>query len=188
MELLGVIVILAFVFGLCFLLDKGFTKVFRSQAQHFSGLSVRLSKRYGSVGLLIFCLGVASCFTGSTLMLVCGMVLILVGAGLVTYYMTFGVFYDEKGFVVTTFGKKSRTYRYSQIRAQQLYLTQGGATVIELYFDDKTSVQLQSTMTGTYEFMDRAFESWLQQTGRTKEQCDFYDPDQSCWFPKAEGN
>ena len=27
---------------------------------------------------------------------------------------------------------------------------------------------------------------WLAQTGKRKEDCDFYDPDNSCWFPPAE--
>ena len=64
MKLAAVIIVAAAVFGLCYLADKGFVKVFRSQAQHKSGLSVRLSKRYGSIGLLVAVLGVAALIVG----------------------------------------------------------------------------------------------------------------------------
>ena len=33
-----VLLIAALVFGVCYLVDKGFAKLFRSQAQHMSGL------------------------------------------------------------------------------------------------------------------------------------------------------
>ena len=49
-----------------------------------------------------------------------------VGIGLTVYYMTFGVFYDEDTFLYSTFGKKSVTYRYGQIREQRLYVITGG--------------------------------------------------------------
>ena len=28
---------------------------------------------------------------------------------------------------------------------------------------------------------------WLEQTGRRQEDCGFYDPANSCWFPPVEG-
>ena len=58
MEYVAVIIVAALVFGVCFLVDKGFTKLFRNQQQHQSGTAVRLNKRYGSIGLLIAVLGV----------------------------------------------------------------------------------------------------------------------------------
>lgn len=182
------IILAGLVFGICFLVDKGFVKVFRNQQQHRSGLSVRLNKRYGTAGIIVFVLGVAALFAGlsdSTLMLVCAPLLIIVGIGLMVYYMTFGIYYDEDGFVLTTFGKKSKTYTYKDIQAQQLYNSYGNI-VIELYMHDKRSVQLQAGMVGVYPFLDYAFNAWLQQTGRKKEDCDFYNPEESCWFPKVE--
>ena len=41
MEFVAVLLIAAAVFGVCFLVDKAFAKLFRSQAQHMSGLCVR---------------------------------------------------------------------------------------------------------------------------------------------------
>lgn len=189
MEYVAVILIVAAVFGACFLADKGFTKLFRSQAQHRSGKAVRLNKRYGSIGLLLTVFGTAVLFAGlngQKLLLLCGVILIPVGIGLVVYYMTFGVFYDDDGFVLTTFGKRSTTYGYRDIRGQKLYLSAGNVILIELYLQDGRTFQLQSVMDGTYDFMDKAFAAWLRQTGRRQEDCSFYDPQNSCWFPPVE--
>ena len=186
MQILSIVIIAAAVFGICFGIDKLFTKTFRNKQQHKSGLSVRCSKRYGSIGLLVGILGIAAIFTGGTLMLVCGILLILGSATLVTYYLTFGIFYDEDAFVYTRFGKKSVTYRYGDIRAQQLY-NSAGNIVIELHMADGKTVQVQSAMEGVYPFLDKAFSLWLRQTGRTQEECAFYDPQNSCWFPPVEG-
>ena len=38
------VIVIALVFLICFLLDKGFTKLFRSKPQHRSGLSVQIGK------------------------------------------------------------------------------------------------------------------------------------------------
>lgn len=190
MEYIAVIILAALVFCACYLVDKGFVKLFRNQSQHRSGKAVRLSHRYGSAGLILFVFGVAVLFAGigkNWLLLVCGVLLMLVGVALTVYYMTFGVFYDEDGFVLTTFGKKSTLYPYRAIQAQQLYVTTGQQVILELYMEDGRSVQLQSAMPGVYDFMDKAFAKWLEQTGRKQEDCDFYNPKNSCWFPPVEG-
>lgn len=186
---IAVAIVAALVFLICFLIDKGFTKLFRSQSQHHSGTAVRLNKRYGSIGLILAVLGVAVVFAGlpgNWLFLGSGILILLLGVGLVTYYMTFGIFYDKESFVLTTFGKRSVTYRYGDIRGQQLYITTGNQTVIEIIMNDGRAFHLQSTMTGVYEFMEEAFAAWLMQTGRTLNECDFYEPKNSCWFPKVE--
>ena len=188
MEIIAVLVIVAVVFGLCYLVDKGFTKIFRNQQQHKSGTAIRLSRRYGSIGLILAVFGLSVLFAGLTqgwLLLAGGGIILTVGIALIVYYMTFGVFYDDEGFVLTTFGKKSKTYRYADISAQQLYNSYGNI-IIELYMQDGRSVQLQSTMHGVYAFMDKAFAAWLKQTGTDQSDCDFYDPDNCCWFPKTE--
>ena len=188
MEYIAVAIVAALVFGVCFLVDKGFTKVFRSQAQHMSGRAVRLSKRYGSIGLIVAVIGVAAIFTGlgsGLALIIGGALMTLMGIGLVVYYMSYAVFYDADGFIFTTIGKKSKTYSYGDIRQQQLYNNQGHL-LIELHMADGDTVQLQSTMEGCFAFMDHAFEGWLRQTGADKESCDFYDPANSCWFPPVE--
>lgn len=189
MDLLAIVVVAAVTFGVCYLLDKGFTKVFRGTRQHQTGLSVRLSKRYGSGGLLLAVLGLAAVLTGlqnSTVLLVGGIFVALLGAGFIVYYMTFGVYYDEESFVLTTFGRKSETYAFRDIRAQQLYTVTGGSTIIELHLQDGRAVSLQSNMTGVYPFLDAAFAGWCRQTGKRAEDCSFYDPENSRWFPAVE--
>ena len=191
MEIVAVIIVAAAVFGLCFLADKGFVKLFRSQAQHRSGLAIRLNKRYGSGGLILTVLGIAAVFWGINhkegwVLPAGGGILIVTGICLVVYYMTFGVFYNEDGFIMTTFGKPSVTYGYRDITAQQLYNNQGH-TLIELHLSDGNVLQLQSTMVGVYPFLDYAFEAWCRQTGRRKDDCSFYSPENSCWFPPVEG-
>ena len=188
MEFALIVIVAAAVFGLCFLVDKIFTKLFRGKQQHHSGLAVRLSKRYGSIGLIMAVVGLAAVFTGISdgiVLTVCGGILIAAGIGMVIYYMTFGVFYDDEAFVYTSFGKKSITSRYGDIQCQQLYNSYGNI-VIELRMTDGRTVQLQSAMDGVYPFMDKAFTMWLRQTGRRQEDCSFYDPQNSCWFPPVE--
>lgn len=189
MELILMIVIAALTFGVCFLVDKGFHKVFRGKVQHLSGLSVRLNKRYATIGIILAILGLAAIFAGlgkSALLLIGGPIVMLMGVALIVYYMTFGVFYDTEGFVLTTFGKRSTTYQYNQIAGQLLYNASGNV-LIELHMKDGRSVNLQATMTGAYAFLDYAFEQWCRQTGKNPEECEFHDPDNSLWFPLMEG-
>ncbi len=188
MNIITVVIIAAVVFGICFLADKGFTKLFRSQAQHASGLAVRLNKRYGSIGLLLAVLGLAAVFAGlpgDWVLIVGGCVVVLMGAALVLYYMNYGVFYNEDSFLFMRFGKPNVTYYYKDITAQQLYNNQGHL-LIELHMKDGKTIQLQSTMNGCFDFLDHAFYAWLRQTCRTKEDCAFYDPQNSCWFPPVK--
>lgn len=189
-EYIAVIIVAAAVFGFCFLVDFIFKKIFRSQSQHRSGTAVRLNKRYGSIGLILIVFGLAALFMAMQegWLFICGSILVMsVGVGLVVYYMTFGIFYDDESFVLTTIGKKSATYRYADIQGQQLYVTTGGGVVVEIYLSDGRTFQIQSAMAGGYAFLDKAFYAWLRQTGRTQEECDFYDPANSCWFPNMEG-
>lgn len=188
MEIIGILLIAAAVFGVCFLVDKGFTKLFRSQSQHKSGNSLRLNKRYGSIGLIVVVLGTAAIFTGLSTgwsMIVLGSILAVLGIALVVYYMSFGIFYDVDSFIYMTLFGGSKTYAYGDIQTQQLF-NNGGTIMVELYMKDSTTVQVQFSMDGAYTFMDVAFAGWLQQTGRQQEQCAFYDPQNSCWFPPNE--
>lgn len=189
MGFVAIILIAAVTFGICFLFDKGFTKIFRGQVQHMSGLSVRLNKKYATFGIVLAALGVAAIFAGingQTALLFGGIIVVLIGIALIIYYVTFGVFYDEDGFVLTTFGKRSTTYAYSDIQGQLLY-TSYGTILIELHMKDGRAVGLQSGMVGVYPFLDAAFQAWCRQTGRIAEECDFHDPDNSLWFPTVEG-
>lgn len=186
-EILSVLLIAGAVFGVCFLADKGFQKLFRSQVQHKSGLSVRPNKKYGAFGLILFVVGLGALFSGiaeDVVLAVGGGVVILLGIGLVIYYMSTGLFYDEESFLYTSFGRKSVTYHYRDIQAQQLYNAQGNI-VVELYMTDGRSVSVHANMNGAYDFLDKAFFGWCTQRGIAAEDCPFHDPANSCWFPKV---
>ena len=188
MEIIIVLLIAALVFGICFLLDKGFQKVFRSKPEHSEGKAVRHKGRTAAFGLIVATVGAAALLTAKTggwLYGAGGALLILVGALLVAQYMTFGVFYGEESFLYTTFGKRSLRYTYGDIRAQQLYNNRGHI-VIELHMQDGSAIMLQSGMDGVYPFMDHAYAAWLRQTDRDPESCSFHHPENSCWFPPLE--
>ena len=184
-----ILLIAAAVFGLCFAVDKAFAKLFRSKAQHRSGMAVRANKRYGLFGVILPVLGIMAVCVGISdgpVLLWGGIVVLLMGAALAVYYLSFGVFYDGETFLLSRFGKKEVTYRFSDIKGQKLYMVQGGNVIIELHMADGGTVSLQSTMDGVYPFLDTAFAAWCLQTGRDPQSCDFHDPSQSLWFPTVE--
>lgn len=189
MTFILILLIAAAVFGLCFAVDKAFAKLFRSKAQHRSGLAVRANKRYGLFGVILSVLGVMAICVGisdGSVLLWGGIIVLLMGICLAVYYLSFGVFYDGETFLLSRFGKKDITYRFDQIQGQKLYLVQGGNVIIELHMTDGNTVSLQSTMDGVYPFLDTAFAAWCMQTGRDPQSCDFHDPSQSLWFPTVE--
>lgn len=184
-----ILLIAAAVFGLCFAVDKAFTKLFRSKAQHRNGMAVRANKRYGLFGVILSVLGVMAICVGiadGSALLWGGVIVLLMGICLAVYYLSFGLFYDGETFLLSRFGKKEVTYRFDQIKGQKLYLVQGGNIIIELHMTDGNTVSLQSTMDGVYPFLDTAFAAWCLQTGRDPQSCDFHDPSQSLWFPMVE--
>lgn len=191
MEYVLIAIVIAAVLGLCFLTDFLFKKIFRSQAQHMSGLAVRLHKRYATIGIVMVVLGVTALITAFTqaeihwLLFGGGILIAVIGIVLVVYYLATGIFYDSDSFLYTTLGKKKKVYYYKDIRAQQLY-NNAGQLLIELHMHDGTSVQVQGTMPGATAFLDHAYEAWVQQTGRRKEDCAFHDTANSIWFPPVE--
>ena len=185
---MGILLVAAVVIGLCFLVDKGFTHLFRSKAQHRSGLSVRQNKRYGSMGLVLVVLGIAALVAsaGNRVMIVGGIILMVLGVCLIVYYLSFGIYYDDESFLVESFGKKGVTYRYRDIVHQQLYVVQGGSMIIELHMADGSAVQVVSTMPDYDQFLNHAFTRWCLEKGIDPESCAFHDVSVGCWFPKGE--
>lgn len=180
-----ILIIAVLVLGLCFLIDKLFGKLFRSRKEHKSGTAVRLNKHYATIGILLTVVGIAAVFAEGLALTIGGCVLVITGVCLVVHYLSFGIYYDKEGFLYTRFGKKATAYPYKDIRAQMLY-NNAGNILIELHMQDGKSIALPTTMQGVYQFMDTAFTGWLEQTGQAPEDCDHYDPDNSCWFPSAE--
>ena len=189
MQSIAILLVAAAVFGLCYLIDKTFTKKFRSKAQHMSGKAVRANKMYGIFGVVLSIIGILAVMVGigsSILLLLGGIVVLGMGIGLAVHYLGFGIFYDSETFLVSRPGKKSLSHRFDEIKEQKLYMIQGGNILVELHLTDGSAVSLQSTMDGTYPFLDAAFAAWCRQTGRDPEACAFHDPSKHWWFPHEE--
>ena len=189
MSTLFVLFLAAAIFGICFAVDKAFTKAFRSKAQHRSGMAVRANKLYGLAGLVLSILGILGFLTGlgaNILLLIGGLVVLALGIALIVYYLSFGIFYDGETMLVCAFGKKDREYFFREIQGQKLYLIQGGNIMVELHMSDGSAVSLQSSMEGIYTFLDTAFAAWCMQKGIDPQSCTFHDPSQSLWFPTVE--
>ena len=188
-QLFPILVIAAIIFGICYLVDKAFARLFRSKAQHRSGRAVRANKRYGIFGVILTVLGILAICVGVTdgpVLIWGGIFVLLMGICLAVYYLSFGIFYDGESLLYCRFGKKDLTYYYKDIVGQKLYLIQGGSIVVELHMADGSAVSVQSSFDGVYPFLDTAFAGWCLQTGRDPQSCDFHDPSQSRWFPTVE--
>lgn len=185
------LILAALVFGACFALDKGFTRLFRNRKEHKSGLAVKPGKRTATLGLFLALLGVAGVLGGissGTAMLVMSVIMLLLGAVLVAYYLSYGIYYDRETFLVCAFGKQKRTYRYADIREQKRYVVQGGSMMVELYLADGGTVTVQSNMDGAIPFLDYAFARWCEQTNMDPDSCAFHEPGQFRWFPEEEAD
>lgn len=188
-QFIPILIVAAVIFGICYLVDKTFAKLFRSKAQHRSGKAVRASKRYGVFGVILTVLGIMAVCIGITdgpVLIWGGIFVLLMGIFLTGYYLSFGLFYDGESILLSRFGKKDTVYYYKNIVGQKLYLIQGGNIVVELHMADGSSVSVQSAFDGVYPFLDTAFAGWCLQTGRNPQDCDFHDPSQSLWFPTVE--
>ncbi len=189
MQIVLILLIAAVIFGMCYLVDKGFTRLFRSKAQHRSGMAVRAARRYGIFGVILSVLGIMAICVGisdDSVLLWGGLIVLGMGICLAVYYLSFGVFYDGESFLYSRFGRAGLTYTYKDILGQKLYLVQGGSIIVELHMADGSVVSLQSSMDGIYPFLDTAFAAWCMQTGRDPLSCDFHDPSRSLWFPTVE--
>lgn len=189
MEFIAILIVAAFIFGICYLVDKAFSRLFRSKAQHRSGKAVRANKRYGVFGVLLTILGIMAICVGITdgpVLLWGGVIVLFMGICLAVYYLSFGIFYDGESFLLSRFAKPDQTYFYKDIVGQKLYLVQGGNVIVELHMADGSTVSVQSVFDGVYPFLDTAFAAWCLQTGRDPQSCDFHDPSQSLWFPTVE--
>ena len=92
-QLLPILIIAAIIFGICYLVDKAFSKLFRSKAQHRSGKAVRVNKRYGVFGVVLTVLGIMAVCIGITdgpVLLWGGVIVLLMGIAMAVYYLSFG--------------------------------------------------------------------------------------------------
>ena len=189
MQAIVILLIAAVVFLICWGVDQLFVRLFRSKAQHRSGLAVRSSKRYGLFGVIFTVLGILGIFSGTggdKILLYAGIVVMLMGIALAVHYLSFGIFYDAESFLISRFGRKDREHRYDEIVSQKLYVITGGSIVVELHMADGKAVSVQSTMNGAYPFLDAAFAGWCRLKAIDPQACEFHDPANHLWFPSED--
>lgn len=187
--MIPLLILAAVVFACCFAVDKGFQKLFRDRPEHQSGLAVKHNKRAALFGLILTVLGIAGVLTGigsDMGLVIMSAIVLLMGIALIVYYLSFGIYYDEETFLVSSLGKKSKARRYEDIREQKLYVVQGGSTIVELHMTDGSVASVQTTMDGACAFLDHAFARWCDQKGIDSDTCDFHDPSSLQWFPAVE--
>ena len=187
--MIPLLILAAAVFACCFAVDKGFQKLFRGRPEHQSGLAVKHKKRAAVFGLILTVLGIAGILTGiggDQGMVIMSAVVLLMGVALIVYYLSFGIYYDDQTFLLSTLGKQSKARRYEEIRAQKLYVIQGGSALVELHMTDGSTLSVQTTMDGALAFLDYAFARWCHQKGIDSVDCDFHDPSSLQWFPAVE--
>ena len=188
MEYLAILLVAVGTFVLCFIADKIFNRLFRHKSQHRSGMRVKANKRYASLGIILAVLGIAAlCYSyvNRLLLLIVGITMVVVGGVLVFYYLSYGIYYDDESFIYSALGRKDKCYKHGDIIAQQLYYSNANA-IIELHLSDGYSIQLQSSMDGFYDFMNKAFAGWVKQNNKKTDDCQHYDPHKYSWFPSLQ--
>lgn len=169
----------AAVFGLCFLIDRLIQRLRRSGRP---SRTVRQPRRAVIIGIIMLTAGIAVLlFLNTSLGLVGGIVLTLLGAVLLASYFFFSVHYDDEGFTCRTL-KRTDRYQYNQIRGEQAIATRSGITVI-LYVGN-TTVEFSEAMQGVREFLSHAYYARCRQVGIDPDTCPPPAPRELVWFPE----
>ena len=169
----------AFVFGMCFLVDKLIQRLRRHEPP---ARIVRQPRRAVIIGTILLVAGIGLLlFMNMTLGLVGGIVIALLGAVLLASYFFFVVRYDEEGFTCRTL-KNTDRYLYNQIRGEQAIATRSGITVI-LYVGD-TTVEFSEAMQGVQKFLSHAYYARCRQMGIDPDTCPPPAPRELVWFPE----
>ena len=167
-------------FGLCFLVDRLIQRLRHKNAPPKP--CVRQPKRAISIGIVLVFVGIAvSLFVGGALALVCGCLIVLMGAVLVGSYFLFSIHYDAEGFTYRSL-KGSGHYLYNQIRGEQAIATRSGITVM-LYVGD-TIVEMSEAMQGVREFLSHAYAARCRQMNLDPATCPPPAPRELVWFPE----
>ena len=174
-----ILLICAAVFGLCFLVDKLIQRLRRHEPP---AKTVRQPRRAVIIGIIMLVVGIGLLlFLNTSWGLVGGIVMILLGAVLLTSYFLFSVHYDDEGFTCRTL-KSADRYLYNQIRGEQAIATRSGITVI-LYVGH-TTVELSEAMQGVQKFLSHAYYARCRQMGIDPDLCPPPAPRELVWFPE----
>lgn len=189
MQYVLLLVFCAFVFLVCFLVDKLLGKLFPKHALEKSKNVVRPPRKSAIFGiLLLFFPLMALLFwmpeEGDRLLTVCCVGAMLMGAFLLFTYFSVCIYYGEDSFLYKTLRGGRREFRYSQIRGQRSLMTRGGINTI--LFVANEEINLYSAMQNLNAFLNHAFFRWCKEKGLDPDSVE-NNPRMFTWFPDPDG-
>lgn len=168
MKYVFLILLCAFVFLICFLIDLLIKKLFPKDRLESSKQCVRLPRREAIFGVILVFAAIVVFVRFlpqkmDALLLIGAIVALLLGALLLVSYCSFAIYYDDETFLYRNFRHKKTVYHYSQIRGQRSLQTRSGINT-ELFVGGE-SLQLYSAMQGLDAFLNKAFFRWCAVKG-----------------------
>lgn len=187
MPFLGIAIVCALVFLICFGIDKLVQRLFPKTELEKGKNVVRPARRSAVFGVILTFAAVAvTVFRISKepdvlLLLGCAVAFIL-GVILLVSYFSFAIYYDNESFLYRSYGRK-REFHYGQIRGQRTLMTRGGYNAV-LFVDD-TEIDLYSSMQNVNVFLGKAFYRWCEQKGIDPNSVE-NNPRMMSWFPDPD--
>lgn len=179
----------AVIFLLCFLVDKLIQKLFPKHELEKSKTVVRPPRKSAVFGVLLLVFPLMALLfwmpeEGDTLLTICCVGAMLMGAFLLVTYFSVSIYYGEDGFLYKTLRGGKKEYRYKDIRGQRSVMTRGGINTI--LFVGKDEINLYSAMQNLNPFLKYAFFRWCEANGIDPDSIE-NNPRMFTWFPDPDG-
>ena len=125
----------ALVFLVCFLVDKFLQKLFPKHELEKSKSVVRPPQKSATFGVLLLVIPLMALLFwmpegGDTLLTICCVGAMIMGAFLLYTYFSVAIYYGENSFLYKTLRGGKKEYRYADIRGQRSLMTRGGINTI----------------------------------------------------------
>ena len=186
MKLSTILLVCAFVFLVCFLVDTLIKVLFPKSKLEKSKNCVRPAKRSVTFGVLLTIVPVIVALKfgfSDTLLAIGCVVAFLLGILLLVTYFSVAIFYDDEMFLYKTLKGKKREFHYSQIKGQRSLMTRGGIQTILFVADEQ--IDLNSSMQNLNAFLSKAFRKWCEVKGIDADTVE-NNPRMFTWFPDPE--
>ena len=188
MKLLYVVIICAFVFLVCFLIDTLLKLIFPKSRLEKSKLVVRPPRRSAVIGIILIFAGVVVLLKQlggqtDTLLLIGSIVAMIFGIILLCTYFSMAIYYDEEGFLYKAWGHGKKMYHYNQIKGQRSLMTRGGINTILFVGEDE--INLYSAMQNLNTFLSKASFRWCAAKGIDPDSVE-NNPRMFTFFPDPE--
>lgn len=187
MKLSTILLVCAFVFLVCFLIDTLLKAVFPKSKLEKSKNCVRPAKRSATFGVLLTVIPPVVLmrvgFSDRLLGIGCVTAFIF-GVILLVAYFSVVIFYDDEKFLYKTLRGKKQEFHYSQIKGQRSLMTRGGIQTILFVADEQ--IELYSSMQNLNAFLGKAFYKWCEVKGIDSDTVE-NNPRMFTWFPDPDG-